>query len=188
MKKLALLLILASPAAFALDFSGIQNWTGTGSNRSAFVLDFKDGTPATAWGFYFTGGAKGYDMLTAIDAANPDLSIEYGSDPTFGFFPTRFTYGSRSLSGFDAGTPGYWAYYTADGTSSQPSSWTFSGVGASSRTLADGSWDGWTWAPAPDYAATPPNADIIPAAPVPEPATLLVLSLGGLALLRRRRA
>ena len=189
MKKLALLLALVSPAAFALDFTGIQNWTGTGSNRAAFVLDFKDGSPALAWGFYFSGSVQGTDMLSAIDAADPSLEIDISVNPAFPQFGLQvngFSYNGRSQSGFDLGSPGYWAYYTAENTTTQPTTWNYSNVGATDRTLADGSWDGWTWAAAPTYASSAPNANIVAAAPVPEPATLAALALGSLAIARRR--
>ena len=187
MKTLTLALTLlaatcASTSAFALDFSGIRNWTGTGANRAALVIDFKDSGPAYAWGYYFDGARTGYDMLSAIAAADPALSFTF-TQYSFGKAIDGISYRGLATAGFDPGTPGYWAYYTA---TPLPANWVSSNVGLEARTLTNDVWDGLSWAPA--FAATAPRGDIVAAAPVPEPASLAALGLGALALLRRRRA
>lgn len=72
---------------------------------------------------------------------------------------------------------GFWGYsYINPGLSD----WTGSMVGASSRTLADGSWDGWSWGSAENgwYGGNP---SVI----VPEPLTFVLLGAG--MLLARKR-
>ena len=185
MKTLALLLAFAAPSAFALDFAGIQNWTGTGANRAALVIDFVDSGPAFAWGFRFDGSLSGITMLKAIDAADPSLEVQITSY-SFGDAVTGLRYGTHARGGFEPGTSGYFGYYLGENTTSQPSPWTSASVGASARQLSNNSWDGYAWAA--NFSGTAPTANIVAASPVPEPATLAALGLGTMALLRRKRA
>lgn len=55
-------------------------WVGEGSKRAALVIEWHDDkTPdALVWGYRFDGDKTGYDMLNAIVAADPHLSILMG--------------------------------------------------------------------------------------------------------------
>jgi hypothetical protein len=87
---------------------------------------------------------------------------------------------------------GYWSYWVP---SSEPNGdWSYSGWGASSRKLEDGTWDGWSfmrfedgWGEAPETPtpATSPGT----ASPVPVPAgwILLLTATPILAFTRRKR-
>ena len=185
------LVLFATPAA-ALDFGGILNWTGSGANRAALIVDFGDGLPATAWGYRFddfneadpaTGRFRGIDMVRAVAAATT-LDVEITSF-SFGDAVTGFRDGTRSRGGFDPSSAGYFSDFVRDATTSEPT-WTFAdeaAVGASDRTLADGAWDAWSWYA--NFTSALPGPAL--PAPVPEPASLLVLAAGGAFLRRRRR-
>lgn len=178
-----LLVVLTTPLANAFGFADIQNWTGTGDNRAALVIDFKNGGPAYAWGYRFSGTKTGFDLLTDVSDADPSLSYTF-TQYSFGKAVTAIQYGNFGQAGFDSGSQGYWAYYLGAGTTA-PTTWTSSSTGYEGRILGVDSWDGWSWAPG--FNATAPNANIVAAAPVPEPASMILLGLGSLALLRRRR-
>lgn len=72
-------------AATVDGFGDIENWTGTGSNESALIIqwNFTDGVTTTsvsyAWGYRWddSGGSTptGWDLLTSISAADPWLEI-----------------------------------------------------------------------------------------------------------------
>jgi hypothetical protein len=70
---------------------------------------------------------------------------------------------------------GFWSYNVfQDGVWGWPG-----GSGASDRTLQNGSWDGWSWAP--DFNMTAPSVT-----PVPEPAAITLLA-AGLLMMRSRK-
>lgn len=72
---------------------------------------------------------------------------------------------------------GYWGYYGTQG-----GAWNWPGVGASRRTLTNGSWDGWSWNAAPGWWGGDPSITVA----VPEPATLALIG-AGLLLARRKK-
>jgi hypothetical protein len=112
-----LLLCSATIARSAVTFADIRLWAGAASgpgvSEAAVIVDFRDGTPGIAWGYRWPSQETrtGQDMLNAILGADPALSV----DSTF--FPNGFTYGARSRSFSDNGTPGdftddsYWGYW-----------------------------------------------------------------------------
>lgn len=73
--------------------------------------------------------------------------------------------------------------YDVAGSSTYPVAWESGNIGAGDRELADGYWDGWSFAP--DFVNQ--SIDVPLAASIPEPGALLLLTLaGGLLVLRRR--
>jgi hypothetical protein len=206
----AFALLASAHAATIASFSDIQYWVGSGPNQAGLVIDWNDatGTHSYAWGYRWTGTATGEDMIKAIagyigTSASQTTTADGTGDTTLSLYTVFFsgfgdavyelTYqngsGPHSEGGFDSDTAGYWAYYVADGSANLPAwnSSNFASVGMGSRTLANNSWDAWVWEPnfGSDLPATPIAASI---APVPEPATIALFSLGGLALLVRRRS
>lgn len=55
----------------------VQFWVGSGPDSTLLVIDFLDGnTPSSyAWGFLHSGPVTAEQMLQAVDAADPQLSI-----------------------------------------------------------------------------------------------------------------
>ena len=167
----------------------ITQTVGTGSSESFFTLDFQDGTVNHdyAFGYFYDGTKTGADELAALSSGTA-LGIGYypGYGPTsgssLGVAPNSFSFNGHSQV---ASGNNYWSYWLGtDGLN-----WTYSGVGASSRTLSNGSWDGWSWdVNSADAAPLTPAA-----APVPETATtvslglLLILGAGGMALSARKK-
>lgn len=108
-------------AAAVNGFDDIQNWTGTGSNQSALLIqyNFTDGVTTTsfafAWGYRWDevngNPATGWDMLTSVTAADPWLELiplddypgyESQTAAAFGIFYSPN--GQASLT--DPGAPG----------------------------------------------------------------------------------
>lgn len=194
MNKLVVFALVATAgSAQAFSFDDLVFWVGSGEKRAALVIDWKSGPEprSLAWGFRFTGNATGLTMLEAVRDADPRLYVEWvpglEREAVFGLGY------DRNGNGFSKADPedsyregwfenGFWAYYV-DSTPGPnlPDPWDLAPSGLASRTLVDGSWDGWSWAQ--DFVPSPPD----PPTAVPEPATLVALVGGLLALARRRR-
>ena len=191
---------------------------GKGSNLSALIFDFNQGPESSfAWGYRYDGSASGQDLLAAVSAADPNLSIDSTSFVT----SVQYFNGTTTFSAdadFGAGSVS-WGYYLAGGFAGDdmlnngamdtptpilgggvelPSVFTISPSGASAdsfgdsgRLLEDGSWDAWSFGPFdPDTFAhqTPPTASPLAATAVPEPSVTGILALSCLLVgLRRRR-
>ena len=138
MKKIVLAASLLVVGAFGLraqtlvqSFDDIQFWTGSGTNRSALVLQWNDGgTPnSLAWGYRWSGNATGIGMLKAIAGmtiltppSDPTtvLGTSTGSDSRITLTMERYGFGDSLFSiGFNDGNQnrtradwatGYWAY------------------------------------------------------------------------------
>jgi hypothetical protein len=179
-------------------FDDVRLWAGGGAKRAALVIDWNDGKPneSLLWGFRWDGTATGEDLFRAIDAADPRLFLDVKADPMFGNFLDAIGYDADG-DGFSTADPddhyhagfelgNFWSYFTFESTPFGPGGWAESNVGFSIRTLADGSWDGWSWDSFPADAPGEPVAAV--AAPVPEPAPALLIAgaVGAVALLRRR--
>jgi hypothetical protein len=181
-------------------FDDVRLWAGSGVKRAALVVDWNDAKPneSLLWGFRWDGTATGEDLFRAIDAADPHLFLDVKTDPTFGDFLDAIGYDADG-DGFSATDPddhyhagfelgSFWSYFTFESTPFGPGGWAESNVGFAARTLADGSWDGWSWDAFPADAPGEPVAAV--AAPVPEPASMLLLAgaAGAMCLVRRRKA
>ena len=81
---------------------------------------------------------------------------------------------------------GYWSYWVAsDSDPWSSSSWGYSNTGMGGRALSDGDWDGWSFDD--DVFGPHGGAPSEPVAAVPEPATMVLLGIGGLLLHRRKQ-
>lgn len=177
----------------------VEYWAGTGENEAICVIDFAaSSTPggSYAFGYRWDGSATSEDMLIALDGdgVGGTVDVSYYNDPTYGFGLTGLSYNGYSIvsDGWTTTFPGFWwdgydgytdfggnpvAGESPDGTFAE------SQLGAATRSLASGYLDGWSQEYV-DNGYSPINTPVVP---VPEPASLGLLSIGALAMLRRRR-
>jgi hypothetical protein len=158
MKKIVMSALLLVVGAFALraqtlvqSFDDIQFWSGSGTNRSALVLQWNDGgTPTSlAWGYRWSGNATGIGMLKAIAGSttvtapgDPTtvLGTSTGSDSRMTLTMERYGFGDSLFAiGFNDGNQnrtradwatGYWAYSVFGGNFSYPTydaNWIYTG-------------------------------------------------------------
>lgn len=164
------------------------------------------------WGYRWDGPATGLDMLEAVVNADARLFAHFGAY-SWGTATLGIGYDLNHSGGFAVSPPlafdsggvavdtdpddaraagdaadhwlegwnnGFWAYYLKD---SATEDWSSAAAGAADRTLADGAWDGLSFAPSFDSSAP---SEPTPAA-VPEPNVASLLILGSFALLCARR-
>jgi hypothetical protein len=131
---LAILILQPVHAAAIAGFDDIENWTGSGANQSALIIqwNFTDGVNTTsysfAWGYRWDEGGTtptGWDLLTSVSSADPWLEImplsdyagyETFTDAVFGIFYTPD--GQASLA--SAGAPGIPFYLPGGPTADTP--------------------------------------------------------------------
>jgi hypothetical protein len=163
----------------------VRYWVGSGSNQALVVVDFDTGANY-AFGYRWDGNARAWDAMMALDAGGAlDANfMNYGA----AHFVTDFHYPGAAdgdgLSGYTGSLSGYlgWGMFV----STDGNTWTVPGSeGVDDVVLTDGGWMGWSWTAFDDNW----NAVRLPTTPLatPEPATLAVLALGGLAMTWRRR-
>lgn len=133
-----LFLMLAVNTAYAqFTTNDVVFWIGEGDSEAVLAVDFRDDTsdPSFAWGYRFNAGeGKTFkDMLLAVEAAEPNFSVVYGSG---GAFLSSIYYNSHS--GIDS-QPDWWS--TWSGTSLEGLTMN----GGISEPLADGSWYGTSY-------------------------------------------
>lgn len=148
----------------------ISESVGTGANLSHIVVDF--GPQSYEFNVHYDGSITGEQALQMLEA---NTAFRFTTQTFAGFGDTvqSIDYGGYLQTGFGNN---FWGYYL----STDGQNWGFSDVGDSSRMLTNGDWDGWVWS-AQD---TPPDLPIA----APEPTSLSLAAIGGLLLLRRRRA
>jgi hypothetical protein len=164
--------------AGAFDNVNVSYWAGTGSNQTVVVVDFAPGA-TYAFGYRWDGNAKGWDALSAIDAAGV-LNV----DATWwDLYQSHFVNDITYPGAVECIGQGWGYFLSADGNS-----WSESLDGVDRQDLVRDAWNGlafgfydannnWAFSRAP---ATPFLA-------APEPGTLTVLLLAGAGLAARRR-
>lgn len=140
-------------------------------------------------------------LSLAADSAS-GFGLGYAYHNTFGFSVNSLSYAGHTivsdwvntyaafwLSGHQEYTDYQWDPVEEDyvavlnpAMSPDGETWAYSGLGASTRVLEDGFYDGWTAGDATTFVAQPPSINF-----VPEPGTLmLVAMIAGMSLHRRR--
>ncbi|MBC8101142.1 MAG: PEP-CTERM sorting domain-containing protein [Cytophagales bacterium] len=187
---LVVLLLLASRStALGQIVPKLETTIGTGSSVSYFVLDFLGGLAPQSYAFaYRYDGAKtGGDLISALATDAPGFSVQF-QQFSFGRYYEAFGYDGKSLAAPLSDRNNYWSYWIGpDGQD-----WASPTFGADSRPLANGSWDGWSYA-ANNIAVAPTTPRLDAGSAAPEPGTLALLAVGaisglGTTLRRRRRA
>lgn len=202
MKNLNVLLVvvcvgLLGSSVFGVSFADVTvtDTVGTGSKTAMCVLDFGAGN-SYAFQYFWNGEATSEDLLVDLDAQT-DVAVSYTSDPTYGMFISSISYDGNSIvNDYDMNTyTGGWAnlwwdgfdeyvdFYnnTIPGQAAEGGVYKSAQVGASTRTLQDGYWDGWTYM---NYGT---GSTAAPVVPVPEPASMVLLAAGALGVIRKRR-
>lgn len=221
---LSILTLICTNAAGAVSYLLVQGPFGPGNAVQTFewkviydagsvttgldLLKEIFGTP-TASGTYDDAFFGTYDYFKSGNTTTGAAFIDFGPS---GLFTESFTLGGKKVAMDPSYDPG-WNYYAAGGSGSghvtpsnlsgsyDPSSWTYSDDGTSTRTLSDGSFDGWVYGETfpPDaivgasYTPTISNfagATVINLSSAPEPGRtmLLLMGLAGLMLQRRTAA
>jgi hypothetical protein len=135
---------------------------GSGEDWAGVRIEWDDGY-AAEFLVSFEGGMTGMGLLDII--ASETALIITKQDYGFGEFVDGFSFEDHSNIGY-GGDEDWWHYYTKDAGQLE---WTASWVGASSRVVSSGDWDGWSYGHA-----------------IPEPATMAIFGLGFVLLCRKR--
>lgn len=120
---------------FTMDM--IENWSGEGANRAAFVVQWnaESETSALVWGFRWDGEATGETMARAIAASDPRFFIMTETETAYGSTVSGFGYDVNKSGDFSI---------TKDGVTLSPDE---NGIIYSSSY----GYDGWTCTDPEDY-------------------------------------
>lgn len=131
---------MVSPRAIAdgtFTMDMIENWSGEGANRAAFVVQWnaEGETSALVWGFRWDGEATGETMARAIAASDPRFFIMTETGTAYGSTVSGFGYDVNKSGDFSI---------TKDGVTLSPNE---NGIIFSSSY----GYDGWTCTDPEDY-------------------------------------
>ncbi len=171
--------VIVTPLSASIyNYSGdIEYSAGTGSNQATIVIDF-DASNSFLFTYNWDGSATGWNALDALNSAGS--LIVYATDwGSWGMFVDDFDYSTGAEYDYGDGANTSWAYYL----SSDNQNWALDSGGVSFRTLSDGDYDSWVWT---NYSSDWSVAYRTPGAtPIPEPCTIVLVGIGGLALRKR---
>ena len=153
---LAMAIIPSSAWAYTFDDVEVTYWAGDepgdGVNEALMVVDWQiPGQDSLVLGYRWTNEAKGVDMLNALELADNRFYFEWHAEYSAAVYGIGW---DADGDGFEKTDPddyyaegwlsGSWRYFS----STDGEDWTYvTGVGVYGRTLSDGDWDGWSWAP-----------------------------------------
>jgi hypothetical protein len=143
---------------------------GSGVNTADVLINWKDGYTAefaVKFGSQSSDTLSGLGLFDIIEVSSSLTTVR--DDFGWGVFINGISLDGHSNVGFGGGDD-WWQYWTKN---NGETSWTSSWVGAADRVVHDGDSDGWVYGSA--------NA------PVPEPATVALMALGGLLLGRKKQ-
>jgi hypothetical protein len=171
-------------------------WDGTATGEDMLAAIAGQGFYMERDGGSYLGDLSGIDnrLYARLTTWDPSLGSSVfglgydldGDGGTFisGYEGNEIGYAGDSDDHYQEGWyTGYWSYYLGTDPYSG-GSWDYSGLGMSSRVLANGSWDGWSYASAESgwYGGTPD----MPVSAVPEPASTALFILGSASMALRR--
>ncbi|MDP6547078.1 MAG: PEP-CTERM sorting domain-containing protein [Phycisphaerae bacterium] len=151
----AMAIIPSSARAYTFDDVQVTYWAGVepeeGVSEALMVVDWQiPGKNSLVLGYRWTGEAKGDDMLNAIYSTNSRFYFEWHTTYAGAVYGIGWDVdgdGFEKTDPDDYYAEGWmgnsWRYFL----SSDGEDWTYSISGAGNRTLSDGDWDGWSWAP-----------------------------------------
>ncbi|MEE2718979.1 MAG: hypothetical protein VX727_04270 [Planctomycetota bacterium] len=147
---------------------------GTGFYTSAVQVDFANGNGYLFEVAWQDAGTTGWDLLLTIADELEVVDLDYSTSEWGVFLQGITVQGDVDWgdgSGWSEGIEDYWHYWTGDSSSS---GWSYSMIGADTRTVSDGSVDGWVFL-SPDA----PQA-------LPAPGAIALLAIGFVGRRRRR--
>jgi len=156
---LIVVLAITSSAAIAIPIE-----VGTGGNSAGLYIEWSDGYIAEFLIKFEVTTVTGLGLFDITEAGTSLTTVR--NDFGFGVFIDGITYDGHSDTGFGGGED-WWHYWIKDAGESP---WTSPSFGAVDRIVGDGDCDGWIYGRA--------------GAPIPEPATIVLLALGGVILWR----
>jgi hypothetical protein len=162
----------------------VQSVVGSGSNTAYLTINLPNGADPT-WQYDFSGTANGWQMLSDIAAADPELLVSATYYASFAeHYVNNFQYGA------ELGTRNKWDFDTGSYSSANVSSgnvqgttWAGSSLGIDQVNLTNNELIGFV-----DVYPSPPLPVLSESAVgVPEPASVSILAIGAAGMLRRRR-